>query len=285
MISGTRFRLQAEINRQTQLGRDIARAQTEIATGKRIQSPSDDPPAAALVSELARIRSMEATWMQNLETAKTLADRAETTLGTVATNLDRVGELMVNAASDTLSDKGRATIALELRGIAADIAAAAASREPRGGELFRSDAALEIPVSEDGTVAPVASRAQVFGNVATAGGPMDVVAIVLAAADAISLTDPVARRTATDASLTATQAAGEHIAAARADQGVRANRIDRLSEELKQSEVRLEEQQGELEGVNLTEAIARLQAKQLSLQAAQSVLARVGQTSLFDLVR
>ena len=47
MISGTRYRLDQEINRQLGLSRDIARAQTQLSTQKRIQSPSEDPVAAA----------------------------------------------------------------------------------------------------------------------------------------------------------------------------------------------------------------------------------------------
>lgn len=285
MISGTRYRLTAEINRQVNLGREIARTQVEIATGKRIQTPSDDPTGAALVSELARAQAQEAAWMRNLDVAGTLSDRADNALAAVAANVDRANELMVAAASQTLSAENRATIALELRAIAVDIATLADSRDPRGGELFRTDAALEIPVGAGGNLAPVGSRAEVFGNIATAGGPLDLVTIINNAAAAIVEPDPVLRRAATDASLAAAAVASDHVAAVRADQGVRGSRIERLRGEFEQSAILIDEQKGAIEGVDLTEAIARLQSKQLSLQAAQAVLARVSQTSLFDQLR
>ena len=285
MISGTRYRLTAEINRQVNLGREIARTQVEIATGKRIQTPSDDPTGAALVSDLARAQAQEAAWMRNLDVAGTLSDRADNALAAVASNVDRANELMVAAASQTLSAENRATIALELRAIAVDIATLADSRDPRGGELFRTDAALEIPVGSGGNLAPVGSRAEVFGNIATAGGPLDLATIIDNAAAAIVEPDPVLRRAATDASVAAVAVAGDHVAAVRADQGVRGSRIDRLREEFEQSAILIDEQKGAIEGVDLTEAIARLQSKQLSLQAAQAVLARVSQTSLFDQLR
>jgi hypothetical protein len=41
MINGTRYRLDMDINRQVALSRDIARSQTEISTGKRIQALFD----------------------------------------------------------------------------------------------------------------------------------------------------------------------------------------------------------------------------------------------------
>lgn len=285
MISGTRFRLSAEINRQARLAQEIARTQVEIATGKRIQAPSDDPTGAALVSELGRAQAEEATWIRNLQVAGTLSDRADTALSAVAANVDRARELLIGAASATLSPENRATIALELRAIAVDIAALADSRDPRGGELFRTGPALEVPVGASIEIAPVGSRAQVFGNIATSGGPLDLVTIINNAADAIVIADPVARKTATEASLGALANATDHVAAVRADQGVRGNRIDRLREQLEESSIRIDEQKGAVEGVDLTEAIARLQSKQLSLQAAQAVLARVSQSSLFDLLR
>ncbi|MDO9488622.1 MAG: flagellin-like protein, partial [Sphingomonadaceae bacterium] len=101
MISSTRYRLTAEINRQMQLGQDIARAQVEISTGKRIQTPSDDPTGAALAAEIGRTQAEEATWLRNLGTARTLADRADTALTAVATNLDRANELLISAGSGT----------------------------------------------------------------------------------------------------------------------------------------------------------------------------------------
>lgn len=285
MITGTRFRLSAEINRQARLAQEIARTQVEIATGKRIQAPSDDPTGAALVSELARAQADEAAWLRNLQLAGTLSDRADTALTSVAANVDRARELLIAASAETLSDENRATIAIELRSIAVEIAALADSRDPRGGELFSTTGALEFPVNATIQIAPVASRAEAFGNIPTSGGPRDLVTIINDAADAIVLAAPAARRTATDASLEALANATDHVAAVRADQGVRGNRIDRLREQLEDSAIRIEEQKGTIEGVDLTEAIARLQSKQLSLQAAQAVLARVSQSSLFDLLR
>ena len=54
MISGTRYRLDQEISRQLALSRDVAKAQTQLSTQKRIQSPSEDPVAAARISTIGR---------------------------------------------------------------------------------------------------------------------------------------------------------------------------------------------------------------------------------------
>lgn len=285
MINGTRHRLTVEINRQTRLAADIARTQVEISTGKKILAPSDDPTASARISEFARAQANEAAWVRNLESAAALSDRADTALSAVASGLTRAKELIIAAANGTLSADNRATIAAELRGIAADITTLADSRDPRGEALFRTGAPLEIPVHAGGTIAPVASRAAIFGAVTTPSGVFDLATILSDAADAVVEPDDATRAAAADVSLDALDAAVNHIAAARGDQGVRASRIDNLREQLELSSLQLDEQRSGLESTNVTEAIARLQSKQLTLQAAQAVFARVNQNSLFDLLR
>lgn len=285
MISGTRYRLTVEINRQTRLADEIARLQTEVSTGKRIQSPSDDPAASATISELARAQAQEDAWARNLDVGAALAARADTALVEVSRSMERVGELVIAASSATLSAANRDTIAAELRGIAVDITAVANSRDPRGKELFRTNGALEIPVQSGGTIAAVASRAAIFDNVQTPAGIMDLASIVSAAADAAVEPNSALRAAALNVSLDAVRAATEHVAAARGDQGVRASRIDNLRERLELSEVQIGEQRATLESTNLIDVVARLQSRQLGLQASQAVFSRINQTSLFDLLR
>lgn len=285
MISGTRYRLSVEINRQVALAGQVARAQAEISSEKKILAPSDDPTASATISGIALAQANSAAWLRNLDQAGALAARADNALSSVANIVDRANELILSASSATLSAENRATMASELRGIAIDIAAIADSRDANGNELFRVGSSLEIPVHSGGTIAAVATRDAIFGNVQTGAGISDLVSIMNAAATAIEEPDPVLRRAATNVAIDAIGASTLHVAAARADQGVRANRIDNLHERLTLSGQELNEQRIGLEGVDLVEAIARLQAKQLSLSATQAVFARVNQSSLFDLLR
>lgn len=279
MITGTRHRLTLEINRQARLAQEIARKQAEIATTKRILAPSDDPIGSARVSEIARAEANEQTWLRNIDTASALAARSDTVLKSVALSLERANELMVAASTGTLSDANRATIATELRAIAEEMAALRDTRDPRGEPLFRTGGALEIPVSTGVRIAPVADRASIFGT------PVDLVAAISGAATAISDPDPAARKTASQAALASINAGVAQVANARADQGVRANRLDALREGLENSAVQLEEQRGAIEGTDIPEAIARLESRRISLEAAQAIFARLNKSSLFDLIR
>ena len=284
MITGTRYHLTQEINRQSKLAADIERALTEISTGKRIQTPSDDPTGSARVSEIARFQSDQATWKRNLESAASLSALADSALGGTVSAVTRVKELMVSAATGTLSAADRSTIALELRSIADEIAATQTSRDSRGDPIFPPGDVLEIPVGRDLRIRAVGTRDSVF-TIGTAGGPKDLAALVRDAADAIELTDPAARAAATDVALAEAEAAVIGITRARGEQGSRGNRIDNLIERLEQSDLVAEEERTALESTDIVEVVARLQSRQLTLQAAQAAFARINASTLFDLLR
>lgn len=284
MISGTRYQLTLEINRQLALARDIARAQTDISTQKRIQAPSDDPVAAARVSDIARSQANDVTWKRNLELASSLGARADTALKAIEVAIGRASELMVGAATGTMSDENRATIALELRSIAEELNALKATKDSRGNNLFMSGNALQIPVAPGFALEAVTTREDVF-NVTTPSGVQDIAAIVTAAADAISQTDPALRTPAVNQSLDDIAAAVNHAGTRRGEQGARGNRVDQLLERLADTGIQLAEERSGLESTDIIATVAKLNAQKLTLDAAQAVFARVNQNTLFDLLR
>ena len=285
MISGTRYRLDQEINRQLTLRRDIATAQTQLSTQKRIQSPSEDPVAAARISSIGRAQSNEAAWKSNLNLAAALGDRADTALKAVGAAYDRVTELMTQGATGTLSDQDRATIALELRSIADELNALKDSKDSRGNALFMSGYSLRIPVQSGVQVIAVGTREEVFESVATAGGPKDLAAIVSSAAAALEIADPVARAAAVGVSVDEVAAAVDHVATQRGEQGALANRVDALLDRQADTDIQLKSERSGLEDTDIQAVIARLSAQELSLQAAQAVFAKVNQSTLFDILR
>ena len=285
MISGTRYRLTAEINRQLALARDIERAQTEISTGKRVQTASDDPVGAARISEIARSQASAAAWKANLDIAYALAARADSTLASVGADVARAHELMLAGANGTMSADNRATIALELRSLADDIASLKDTRDARGDLLFPSGQALQMPVNIGVTITATDTREAVFESVPVASGPTDLAAIIRAAADALVEPNPALRSAAIAASLDALATSSRHVAAVRGEQGARANRIDNLVERLAQSGLQLDEERNAVEAADITAVVARLQSRQLTLEAAQAVFSRVNQSTLFDVLR
>ena len=285
MISGTRYRLNQEINRQLSLSRDIATAQTQLSTQKRIQAPSDDPVAAARISSIGRAQANEGAWKSNLNLAAALADRADTVLKAAAGAFDRATELMTQGATGTLSDQDRATIALELRSIASELSSLKDSKDSRGNALFMSGYSLRIPVQTGVQVIAVGTREEVFESVATAAGPKELAAIVSDAAAALEITAPAARQAAVAVSMAEVSAAIGHVAAQRGEQGALANRVDQLLERQADTGLQMAEERSGLEDTDIQAVIARLSSQQLSLQAAQAVFARVNENTLFDILR
>jgi flagellar hook-associated protein 3 FlgL len=280
MISGTRYQMRLEVNRQLQLAGEIARAQAEISSKKRILSPSDDPAAAARISDIARTQANQATWKLNLGRATALAAGADTALASTNSILDRAAELMLAVSNGTVSPENRQAVALELSSIADELGTLRDSRDSRGEPIFPDGEPPQFPVGTDLRISPVASRGAVFDGIATAAGPRDMVAIVSAAAEAVR-TDDLA---GIDVSRLEVDAALRHAISARSEQGARGARIDALAERIESVGIDLQEERSGLEDTDIIATVARLQSHELSLEAAQAVFARIHQSNLFDLL-
>jgi flagellar hook-associated protein 3 FlgL len=283
MIGGTRYRLDAEIARQARLSEEIRRAQVDISSGKRLQTASDDPSAAARVSEIRRTQANEAQWATNVQNSATLATGADNALTDIGTALDRAKELMVTANTATVSEETRLAAAIELRGLADRIATVSQQTDIRGQGYFPASV-LEVPVGPGMTVIPTASRATVF-TVTTAAGARDLETLIRDAADALEIADPAARQTAATASLDEVNRAVSHIAIQRGSQGMRSGQLESLKTRFEESSLNLIEDRGLIEDTDIAGTYIQLQAKLTSLQFSQQVLTRLTQSGLFEMLR
>ena len=84
------------------LGAMNARAQTlqtEIATGKKIQTPSDAPGVSQQLAEIARKDADSAVYADNLKTAGSLLSQSDGVVKQIYTQLTRAKELATSAAT------------------------------------------------------------------------------------------------------------------------------------------------------------------------------------------
>jgi flagellar hook-associated protein 3 FlgL len=105
-----RATLEAMNNRQA----DLARTQAQIASGKRVNTPSDDPSAAVHILQLQRSLAQNEQYGRNANTATNRLSLEEQSLADATSILQRVRDLTVQANSASLSDSDRAAIATEI---------------------------------------------------------------------------------------------------------------------------------------------------------------------------
>ena len=284
MITATRYRATAEINRQTKLGSEIARAQIDISTGKRIQTASDDPIAAARVAELRRSQADQTVWQRNIDTGKALASQVDTTMANVEDMFNRVKELTLSGASESVSPNDRQAVVAELQALRVTLSNFKTATTPTGQSLFPVDSALEISVSGTLRLTATDKRANVFDDVALTAGNGSLDSVIAAAAAAIAISDPAARRTAANASLTDIDIASTHATDVRSAQGVRAARLDSAADAIVETSELLAEERSGLEDTDVAATVMRLNGKTLALQAAQAAFAKVNRNTLFDLL-
>lgn len=187
--------------------------------------------------------------------------------------LDRARELATNGANETLSDKDRTTIALELRSIADEIDSLKQATDATGQPVFPATP-LRLPVGDSLTLTATTSVGDAFDI-----GARDIATILRDAATGI--TTSTAGRAAALADITTTT---EHVSTVRGEQGSRAARFDALRERLIDSATAIGEERSSIEDTDLAVTIARVQTDQLSLDAAQSLFARINRRTLFDLL-
>lgn len=284
MINATRYRLDAEVNRQAALAKQIAHLQAQISTGKRIQTPSDDPIASARLAEIGETQSDQAAWARNLSTASHLAADGYTALQSLATAMNRALTEVLAAKSGSASDETRTIAATVLNDVADQIGSLSNTRDLRGEPLFRTNG-LDIPVGPGVRISPVAEQSAVFGPITVPSGSMSLADIATAAANAALEPDPTLRAAALAAALDDINAAVSHVALAQGDQNLRGERIAGVEEALTAQQLDLAVEREGLEKTDEIETISKLKALELSLEAAQAVFANISQKSLFDYLR
>ncbi len=280
MVAITQQTLADEVRRMQKLSRSIAADQTAISTGKKLISPSQDPQTWVQVSELGRAQAQQAAWNANVAYAQTRAAKAESNLGELNNLFTRAKELMITASTTTLDEAGKAAVAKELDGIRASVNELLNEKDYQGTPVFDDTNAILVPLARGINVEAVGTRQSIAEGVDVNGTPMTLDQILSDAIASVS--------TGTSADRTAAQLAMakglDHVILQQSVQGVRGDRLEAAQLRLEDTDLTLAERRSGLEDTDLTETLAGLQSKLVTLQAAQSAFARINQRSLFDLI-
>lgn len=123
----------ANINKQWS---SLLHLQQQVASGRRILTPSDDPVAAARALEVTQSSDILTQYATNQQNATSALGLAETQLTSLNDMFARLKELTVQAGNAILSSTDRKSIALELRARFDEMIGIANAADGQGQHLF-----------------------------------------------------------------------------------------------------------------------------------------------------
>lgn len=244
----------------------VMRSMERISSGMRINRAADDPAGLAISEKMrAQIRGLNMA-ARNIQDGISLFQTAEGALHETHSMLQRMRELSVQAANDTLTDSDRKALSLEFDELKKEITRSSSDTEFNTMPLL------------DGSRSSI--RIQAGAN---AGQSIEF-SIGNMSADAIGLTDAsIEMREDADAAIGLLDEAIQKVSQERSKMGAYSNRLEHaynnaltMSENLSAAESRIRDADIAKEMMNLTKSNILLQASQyilaMHMQNASSVL-------------
>lgn len=116
--------------------------QQQLASGLRVQKPSDDPVASARVVEVSQASAINTQYAANQKSAQSALEMVESRLGAIGDVISQALATMVAAGNGAYNDSDLRALSTELRGRFSEIMGLANSVDGEGNYLFagyRSD--------------------------------------------------------------------------------------------------------------------------------------------------
>lgn len=291
------------LNQQAQL----QQTQLQLATGKKILSPADNPVASVQILDLNKSIQQTEQYQSNINIARDRLSMEDTVLASATEILQRIRELGVQSLSDTNSGQGRAAAAVEMEQLNDQLLNLANAKNANGEYMFAGFKGNTQPFSKDASnpgayayAGDANSRSiqidsarqisdgdpgtNVFG-VPTGAAPAAVPApgAINNVFEAIGkFAADLKANTPVKASLDDISKALDNVTSTRASIGARLNTLDRQAQTHADSALELKSTLSSLQDLDYTEAISRFSQQQLSLQAAQQTFTQVKKLSLFN---
>jgi flagellar hook-associated protein 3 FlgL len=282
---------------------NLSKTQEQLSTGLQIVKPSDAPDKAALVTRLESELSRQTGYQNTLKAVNVRLTSEETALKNTSDVLYRIKELAVQAANDTLGPQDRQSVALELSTLRDQVLSLANSQDSNGNYLFSGSKASQPAFSQDakGHVSYQGDQARMKVNV----GDNRRVNLNMPGSDAfvrVVRDDGKGNKSAVDFfqsldDLVAAVKSSDQVAIQRGVSevdglqngiseglgqiGADLNVVDMQNNVLDQVILRLKTTRSDVEDLDYTTAITKMNKDQLALEAAQSSFAKISQLSLF----
>lgn len=283
----------SRINTQRSL---MSTLQERIASGKRINRPSDDPAGAEMVLKLRTSQAEIEQFKRSAQTANQKLTAADSSLDGYETVLDRVRSLLAKGLSDTATQPARDALATEIQSLRDRILNIANTKN--GDEFLFGGTRQNAAPFDPATAAPAASAANaayvqiepgtnaiavgVTADKVFADSVSDIFTDLDSAAAALRGTgDAAADRLALDNAMSRMKIYADAASVARASIGANMNITTVALERLNGDFLSLEERAGEIENADFVETAVRMSEAQRALEATLQMTAS-NRRSLFD---
>jgi flagellar hook-associated protein 3 FlgL len=144
---GQQQSVNAMLDRQYQL----SQTQLSLGNGKAIQTPSDNPAAAARAVDTSSASAQNDQYTRNIQSATTKLSVEEQAMSSAGDILDRIRSITLEGMNGTQTDESRQSIATELRESLKQLVALGNTKDGTGEYVFAGSRTSTQPFTIDGT--------------------------------------------------------------------------------------------------------------------------------------
>jgi flagellar hook-associated protein 3 FlgL len=292
---------QTAIGKISELQAGQSRLQQQIATGKRILTPSDDPIAASRALEITKSASMNAQYASNRQIANTHLTGLDNSLATITELLVSSRTTLVGNAG-TISAGQRVALSTNLKATLTTLVGYANTKDALGNYMYAGFQSDSKPFTATATGASyhgdshqlhiqVANQRQMpitfSGDSVFQAGGNDIFSTY---SDLIAILDnPASTETdvtnAVAAALSSIDSAISTVNNTRSAVGTKLNELDALNESGESRKLQYAQALSELQDLDYAQALSDLSRQQTILEAAQKSFVQTTGLSLFNFIR
>mgnify|MGYP000848409906 CR=1 FL=1 len=293
----------------------LDRYQQQLASGKRVLKPSDDPAAVINILELRTSLMENNQLLKNVDTAASWLNSTDTVLASISSVLHRAKELTIYAATDTLSSDDRAAIQREMEQLFDNLLQLANSTH-NGKYIFAGQKSTTEPFQRVSSDPADPNYYRIVYHGGTAAGDTSALKLEISANAVIDINIIQSRVNADGENedqlftpifsvlaqiisdleqgdvnelggkyLEALELALDEVLSSRAEVGAKLNRIELAEERLKDLEINLNKLLSNVQDIDVAEKIMDLKSEENAYRIALAVGVRIIQPTLVDFLK
>lgn len=297
---------QSGTSRLMDLQNDLSKLNEQIASGKKVRSPADDPVAAARILELTHAQNMNNTYTSTRNVAKTSLETYETNMTSITNVILDVQSALVSAGNGSYNDQQRQNIASELQGRLDSLVGLVNTKDAQGNYMYSGYQTGTVPYAlNTGT-----GNIDFNGDSGTRSLQVDVQRqmVVTYSGDQLfqangndlfaslkdmigllktPITDTVTQQAFTTGlatNVSQVQGVLDQVLNVRADLGSKLNELDTLDVTGSDMDLQYTSSISKLQDLDYTEALSDLSKRSTILEAAQKSYVQTSQLSLFQYI-